>query len=131
MFAFNLKDKVFYIRNDKVTCQSVISRCIVENEYKWAGSDNCNKLFGSPGIKYATKHGEISESECFASREELAAHLIGEFERDNEDPSDTEDTSLFYCPDCNEEYILPTESTQCAICAGDDNEFGTLIKVNP
>jgi hypothetical protein len=74
MFKFNLKDKIFYIRDNKVHAAPVLARRFVDCTDPQSVSD-IYKRFGEPNVSYSTCHGVVYEKDAFGSKEELLASL--------------------------------------------------------
>lgn len=81
MFKYALDQVVFYLQDNRVHSAPVLSRKYVDN--KWADKDihtdaqqESFQRFGPGVVKYATVHGEYTESKLFANREDLAASLL-------------------------------------------------------
>ena len=62
MFKFELKQLVFYLKDNKLNSARIISRKYVEDS-------------GNRTIRYVTCHGEYDEKNIFESKEELLKSL--------------------------------------------------------
>jgi hypothetical protein len=74
MFKFQLRDKIWYLRNNKVCSAPVLARRFVDCDNPHQ-SNEIYKRFGEPNCSYSTCHGTILDSEAFGSKEELLASL--------------------------------------------------------
>lgn len=81
MFAYEIDQTIYYIKDDRLHSAPVLSRMIVENGSLANGvstgeQDQFFRRFGPARVMYATCHGEFSEAEVFGSREALANALV-------------------------------------------------------
>ncbi len=81
MFKFELDQTVFYLVDNSVRSAKISSRVVVENSHDaWASTKEQKQSwqpFGPSEIRYATCHGILPQGKIFATKEELAASLIG------------------------------------------------------
>ncbi len=80
MFKFDLKQTIYYIRNDRIHCAPVLACIIVENAKEdWACTDAQKELFtpfGKSREAYATCHGFFPAEDAFSSKQDLVNSLI-------------------------------------------------------
>jgi hypothetical protein len=74
MFKFELRQLIFYLRDNKVCSASIMARFYVDTVSP-TGSMDLYKRFGEPNTKYSTCHGIVYEQEAFASKQELLESL--------------------------------------------------------
>lgn len=75
---YELGQTVFYMKDNRVVSSTVRSRQLVENLYapSLTGSHReLNQCFGPSGIRYRTTDGVYTESQLFATKEDLLASL--------------------------------------------------------
>ena len=79
MNKYKLGETVFYMIDNKPHSAPILSIMIVQNAHEdWADTDVLRDLFtpfGKSRIVYATCHGQIDESECYASKREMYMKL--------------------------------------------------------
>jgi hypothetical protein len=77
---YELKQTIYYLRENRMHSASVCTRMNVENVFDdWCCTDEQKEAwqkFGVSGIKYVTCHGVVDESEAYASKEELRDSLV-------------------------------------------------------
>ena len=82
MFKFELSQKIYYLRENRVHGAPISSRIYVDNEHQdWAHTESQQDIwtpFGKTRVMYATCHGLIEEHEAFATKEELAQSIVGD-----------------------------------------------------
>ena len=72
---YELKQVIYYLHNNKIHSSKVFSRKCVQNAYDDKPYSPCQEwliaLWGESGTFYSTQHGEVSEENAYASKEEL------------------------------------------------------------
>ena len=79
MAKYELGEIVRYMMEGKPHSAPILSIMIVQNSHEdWASTDVQKDIFtpfGKSRIVYATCHGQIDESECYASKSEMCMKL--------------------------------------------------------
>jgi hypothetical protein len=77
-FRFNLADKIFFLKENKIVSSKVNARMRVDAQPEYSRdyeSREAAKAFGLSRIQYSTLEGFVEEKDAFLTKEELLASL--------------------------------------------------------